>query len=80
MPRHLIGDPLRLGQVLINLVNNAVKFTEKGEILVATELVRSGKTSAEIRFAVRDTGIGMTGEQRGQPVRVFQPGGHLDHA
>jgi PAS domain S-box-containing protein len=63
VPRTLVGDPLRLGQVLINLANNAVKFTDHGEIVVSTELVRRGEKTAEIRFAVRDTGIGMTPEQ-----------------
>ncbi len=62
VPRSLIGDPLRLGQILINLANNAVKFTEHGEIVVSTELVDLGTRHVEIKFAVRDTGIGMTAE------------------
>jgi len=66
VPPQLVGDALRLGQVLINLTNNAVKFTERGEIVVAVELVEpvdraAGK--ARLRFSVSDTGIGMSGEQ-----------------
>jgi PAS domain S-box-containing protein len=63
VPAALVGDPLRLGQVLINLVSNAVKFTEAGEIVVATELVQADAESARVRFSVKDTGIGMTAEQ-----------------
>ena len=62
-PQALVGDPLRLGQVLINLANNAVKFTEHGEIVVSTELLNRGKKTVEIKFAVKDTGIGLTEEQ-----------------
>ena len=62
VPRSLIGDPLRLGQILINLANNAVKFTEHGEIVVSTELVDLGTRHVTIKFSVRDTGIGMTAE------------------
>lgn len=62
VPRSLVGDPLRLGQVLINLANNALKFTERGEIVVSAELVSRKKNRIEIKFAVRDTGIGMTAE------------------
>ena len=62
-PAQLIGDPLRLGQILINLVNNAVKFTERGEVLVT--VARGGAVSGavKLRFSVRDSGIGMTPEQ-----------------
>jgi two-component system, sensor histidine kinase and response regulator len=63
VPRSLVGDPLRLSQVLINLANNAVKFTDHGEIVVSAELFEMGTYRAEIKFAVRDTGIGMTEEQ-----------------
>ena len=68
VPRTLVGDPLRLGQVLVNLANNAVKFTEQGEIVVSTELVSLGEKSAEVKFSVRDTGIGLT---RDQTERLF---------
>jgi PAS domain S-box-containing protein len=69
VPRHLIGDPLRLRQVLTNLIGNAVKFTERGEILVNIGLVEQRGDQATLEFSVRDTGIGMTAEQQ---ARLFQ--------
>ncbi len=71
VPLSLVGDPLRLGQVLINLCNNAVKFTEKGEIVVSAELITLGETNVEIRFAVRDTGIGLSEEQTSRLFKSF---------
>ncbi|MCB1141494.1 MAG: PAS domain S-box protein [Leptospiraceae bacterium] len=59
----LIGDALRLGQVLINLGNNSVKFTEKGEIVVGIEEISSQNNEVELHFWVKDSGIGMTEEQ-----------------
>ena len=70
IPEHLLGDPLRLGQILTNLVNNAVKFTERGEIRLDIELVERTGEKVQLRFSVRDTGIGMTPEQS---ARLFQP-------
>jgi len=63
IPARLVGDPLRLGQVLINLTNNAVKFTEEGEIVVAVEIAHRTQDSITLRFSVTDTGIGMDEEQ-----------------
>jgi len=63
VPRGLIGDPLRLGQVLLNLVSNAEKFTEKGEIIVKTNLLKITDDYVELEFKVKDSGIGMTAEQ-----------------
>ena len=63
VPTHLIGDPLRLGQVLINLGNNAAKFTDHGEIIIGMERVANIEDSIVLHFWVRDTGIGMTPEQ-----------------
>ena len=63
VPRSLVGDPLRLGQILINLANNAVKFTESGEILVSTELVNYNEGQVTLKFSVSDTGIGLTEDQ-----------------
>jgi two-component system, sensor histidine kinase and response regulator len=63
VPTALLGDPLRLGQVLINLANNAVKFTEKGDIVMGIENVSQTATETELHFWIRDTGIGMTPEQ-----------------
>jgi signal transduction histidine kinase/CheY-like chemotaxis protein len=69
VPARLVGDPLRLGQVLINLTNNAVKFTDEGEIVVAVEAVERSSTQVTLRFSVSDTGIGMAPEQL---ARLFQ--------
>ncbi|MCF8210982.1 MAG: response regulator [Rhodoferax sp.] len=63
VPTALIGDALRLGQVLINLGNNAVKFTENGEIVVGIDKVADHEDGVELHFWVRDSGIGMTAEQ-----------------
>ena len=69
VPTALRGDPLRLGQILINLGNNAVKFTEHGEVVVGVETVSEVGSEASLHFWVRDTGIGMTPEQC---ARMFQ--------
>ena len=69
MPYALVGDPLRLGQILINLGNNAVKFTDHGEVVVGVEQVAQNGDQVELHFWVKDTGIGMTPEQT---TRLFQ--------
>jgi len=69
---HLVGDPLRLGQVLINLCNNAVKFTERGEIVLSATIKEDAPDSQTVDFAVRDTGIGLTEEQIGRLFRAFE--------
>jgi PAS domain S-box-containing protein len=60
VPESLLGDPLRLGQVLINLMSNALKFTERGEIRLIVERVTLTDDDVSLRFTVRDTGLGMT--------------------
>jgi two-component system, sensor histidine kinase and response regulator len=70
IPEYLLGDPLRLGQILTNLVNNAVKFTERGEIRLNIDLLERTGGKVQLRFSVRDTGIGMTREQS---AKLFQP-------
>jgi PAS domain S-box-containing protein len=70
LPPALVGDPSRLSQVLLNLGNNAVKFTHSGEIVVAVQVLEQGGASARLRFEVRDTGIGMSADQQ---QRLFQP-------
>jgi signal transduction histidine kinase len=72
--RRAVGDPSRLGQVLLNLGNNAVKFTERGEVSVSIEVLERDALGA-LRFEVRDTGIGMTAEQQ---QRLFQPFSQAD--
>jgi CheY-like chemotaxis protein len=71
VPRYLVGDPLRLGQILINLANNAVKFTDTGEIVVSTDLVKKNKDRITLKFSVSDTGIGLTEEQAGKLFQSF---------
>jgi two-component system sensor histidine kinase/response regulator len=70
VPTALRGDPLRLTQILVNLGNNAVKFTERGEIIVSVRCERLTQQEVELHFEVRDTGIGMTPLQCQQ---LFQP-------
>ena len=60
IPLNLIGDPLRLGQALLNLASNAVKFTQAGSILIKIDLVEKNHRHCMVRFTVRDTGIGMS--------------------
>jgi two-component system sensor histidine kinase/response regulator len=71
VPSALIGDSLRLGQVLINLGNNAVKFTESGEIVVGVDKVADHADGVELHFWVHDTGIGMTPEQCAKMFQSF---------
>jgi two-component system sensor histidine kinase/response regulator len=70
IPEHLAGDPLRLGQILTNFVNNSVKFTERGEIRLDIELLEHTGEKVQLKFSVHDTGIGMTREQS---AKLFQP-------
>mgnify|MGYP000507023450 CR=1 FL=1 len=72
VPTELIGDPLRLGQVLINYANNAVKFTEKGEIEILIRKQAEDGDTVVLYFAVRDTGIGLSQEQAANLFQSFQ--------
>ena len=60
VPAALLGDPLRLEQVLVNLTNNAIKFTDKGEVIISISAEGQKKNEVLLRFSVKDTGIGMT--------------------
>jgi PAS domain S-box-containing protein len=75
VPLHLEGDPLRLQQILMNLTSNAVKFTDKGEVVIRVDLYdkfKSGeKDYTRLRFSVRDTGIGLTEEQIKKLFQLF---------
>jgi PAS domain S-box-containing protein len=70
IPEFLLGDPLRLGQILTNFVNNSVKFTERGEIRLNIDLIERTGEKVQLKFSVRDTGMGMTKEQA---AKLFQP-------
>ena len=71
IPMGLRGDPLRLNQILINLTNNAVKFTEEGEIAISIQILERDADGVSLRFAVRDSGIGMSEEQMAKLFRSF---------
>ena len=64
VPDELVGDPVRLRQIIINLVGNAIKFTEQGEIAVQIETVSRADQTVELRLSVRDTGIGVPPERQ----------------
>ncbi|MBF0456483.1 MAG: response regulator [Nitrospirae bacterium] len=72
VPETLVGDPLRLGQILINYSNNAVKFTKDGEIVVRVFIEEETEAGLLLRFEVKDTGIGLTAEQKGKLFQSFQ--------
>jgi two-component system sensor histidine kinase/response regulator len=71
IPPTLIGDPLRLGQILINLVNNSVKFTEHGQVVVSAAVEEREGERVKLKFAVSDSGIGMTPEQSARMFQAF---------
>lgn len=72
VPMNLMGDPLRLGQMIINYANNAVKFTEHGEIDIEIRIVDKNERELMLHCAVRDTGIGLTQEQISKLFRSFE--------
>ena len=71
LPKQLAGDPLRLGQILINLSNNAVKFTEKGEIVVNISELERDEGRINLEITVTDTGIGMDEAQQAKLFKAF---------
>ena len=71
VPRQLFGDELRLGQILLNLGNNAVKFTERGEVTVRARVAERQGDDVLLRFEVQDTGIGLSEEQRAKLFQSF---------
>jgi signal transduction histidine kinase/DNA-binding response OmpR family regulator len=73
VPRNLIGDPLRLGQILINYTSNAIKFTERGEVGISVGVVEKDRDTVRLRFAVRDTGIGLSAQQAAQLFQSANP-------
>ena len=71
VPHLLVGDPLRLHQVLVNLCDNAIKFTEQGEVVLTAKLVERSDEKVTLRFSIRDTGIGMSEEQIDKLFQAF---------
>ena len=70
IPQFIVGDRLRLRQILYNLVGNAIKFTERGEIIISVGLNHQNGKSFELLFAVKDTGIGIPAQKIG---KLFKP-------
>ena len=75
VPFHWIGDPTRLGQILINLASNAVKFTEKGEVIIRVKLLEQQEQLSTLRFSIIDTGIGIDHQRIDQ---LFSPFTQID--
>ncbi|WP_158081697.1 response regulator [Paenibacillus selenitireducens] len=69
-PQYVVGDPLRMEQVLLNLISNAIKFTNKGTVTIHAETVRQTSDTLEIRFSITDTGIGISEQQQ---LYLFEP-------
>ena len=74
VPGALCGDPGRLRQILINLLGNAIKFTEQGDVVLSVTLLHQTDTDATVRIAVQDTGIGLSPEAQGQLFQSFSQG------
>ncbi len=72
IPPGLVGDPLRIQQILTNLVGNSIKFTERGNIDITVELKDQHNDSAELQFMIRDTGIGISERQQTQLFQAFR--------
>jgi two-component system sensor histidine kinase/response regulator len=77
IPPMLVGDPLRIGQILLNLCSNAVKFTEAGEVELAFRCLNVGETELKLQISVRDTGIGMAPEVQ---ARLFEKFSQADQS
>ena len=77
IPAQLCGDTLRLTQILLNYINNAIKFSERGEISIRAKMIGQGEDSLLLRFEVQDTGIGIAKEKLG---KLFQPFQQADNS
>jgi len=72
IPEVLVGDPVRLHQIILNLVSNAVKFTAKGKIYASVRLLSNNDDNASVQFSIKDTGIGIAEEKIGRIFENFQ--------
>ncbi len=72
IPERLVGDPLRLGQILLNYASNAVKFTDRGEVLITVEVLENHERHTNLCFSVRDTGVGLSPAQIDKLFTAFQ--------
>jgi len=71
VPHSMRGDPLRLGQIITNLVNNAIKFTDQGSVIILVKQVQAEVEKVQLQFSVQDTGVGMTEEQQQNLFQAF---------
>ncbi len=71
VPQELVGDPFRLQQVILNLVNNAIKFTSKGEVVVQVSLLEMRDENVQLQFEVKDSGIGLSEEEQQKLFQAF---------
>ena len=71
VPVQVRGDPTRIGQILLNLLCNAVKFTEKGEVILRASLDEEAESDATIRFTVNDTGVGISADAQTRLFHAF---------
>jgi signal transduction histidine kinase/CheY-like chemotaxis protein len=71
IPQELVGDPLRIRQILLNLVSNAIKFTEKGEVIIKAEIVKKNEEEIILNCSVKDTGIGIRKEDTEKLFKSF---------
>ena len=74
IPKTIIGDSLRLNQVITNLVNNAIKFTDKGEVIVTIDYISEKNNTVKLLFSVEDTGIGINEEKQKHLFEAFEQG------
>jgi signal transduction histidine kinase/HPt (histidine-containing phosphotransfer) domain-containing protein len=72
LPQLIVGDPFRLRQIVVNLVGNAIKFTEEGEVRVSTRVAQRGANDMLLQISVRDTGIGIPPDKHDAVFRVFE--------
>jgi len=72
VPSNLYGDPVKLRQVIVNLMNNAVKFTHQGQVVLDVETISISRTSVKLKFAVSDSGVGIPGEEQAKLFKAFQ--------
>ena len=74
VPNIFIGDSIRLSQIFVNLVSNAIKFTEKGEVVISADLIEETKESVVVEFRIKDTGIGIPIEKQQKIFELFEQG------